>query len=304
MSQPAASVPSEPLIDGWRLLGVIGQGSDGVVYRAHREGQPRQMFALKVSRRDPARLCREWVVLRELSHPNIVAIRGARPSGLNPFIVMDLIDGPSLGRWMREGPMDAARARVLFTQAVEAIAYLHRRGLYHRDIKPNNFVVDRRDGQLRLVDFGHVHGSAITAITEAGLVCGTLNYLPPEWDVPEADDARRDVYALGVMLYEMIEGHSAFPVDPDLSVTDRMAAYHQLKATAKLDVKNAAPRALRELILAMTSPDPEKRPHNADAVRRELLDLPPERSGLEGARTLWAALTRAAWPIGRAVTPR
>ncbi len=262
-------------LDEWVIDDILGGGRDGVVYRGHEASNPRNIVALKVYAIANPRLRREFEVIHSLDHPNIVAVHHARFDGAYPYLVLDHIDGPTLARWMSEGAMEPKLAETVFRDALSAIAYLHERGLYHRDVKPQNFLFDRVHGRLVLVDFGHVHGRDAPVITSPDIVFASLAYAPPECGSDAENDAARDLYALGVILYEMLTGRHAFTFDRASPPHEQLLGLREQQQRGPLDPGPPSPGRLRELVRSTTAPNPDDRLKSANAVQ-ELLDLDPD----------------------------
>lgn len=214
-------------IGGYRILRRVGAGGLGVVYEAEQES-PRRVVALKVLHgahaqdQDSLRLFqREAHALARLHHPSITSIyeSGSTPRG-EQFIAMEFVRGLSLEAWAKERAMpaqpDTAAVRIrleLFRRIAEAVGYAHQRGIAHRDLKPVNIlVVDSRSAHhvphVKIIDFGIAHVISTTLVTEAGRIQGTFSYMSPEQTQgnPEEVDIRADIYALGVILYELLTG--------------------------------------------------------------------------------------------------
>ncbi len=226
------SVPPVPLpesIGAYRILGVLGEGGMGIVYEAEQQN-PRRVVALKVVRggrlvdADTIRMfLRETETLARLKHPAIASIyeSGRTEDGCH-FFAMELVRGATLGQWAAArgaipAGRDDLRARLaLFVRVCEAVQYAHQRGVIHRDIKPSNVLVLEGEAgkppDVKILDFGlaRITDSDVrsTTQTEIGVVRGTLPYISPEQlrGNPDEVDARADVYALGVVLYELVAG--------------------------------------------------------------------------------------------------
>ena len=232
---PEALPPPIPAsLGGYAILGKLGEGGMGVVYEAEQQ-EPRRRVALKVVRGGAfvdelsvRMFRREAETLARLKHPDIAAIyeAGRTPDGQH-FFAMELVQGERLDEFLARGGTPssheaiAARLR-LFRRICDAVHYAHQRGVIHRDLKPSNlFVVDGAtpgaEPEVKVLDFGLARISDAeargTMATEIGVIKGTLPYMSPEQAKgdPDAIDVRTDVYALGVILYQMLAG--ALPYD-------------------------------------------------------------------------------------------
>lgn len=205
------------LIDIWVVEKSLGSGGMGSVYRCHNRDAPRILAAVKVldsnikrHRDAEARFIREAEILFSLDHPNIVRVRNVRIDHMPPYLEMEFVAGTNLADKIRGGPADLALGVDVMSQVADALAYIHGRGVFHRDIKPANLVISRH-GVCKLVDFGLATEREYTPITEEGVNFGTVAYAPPEWATPdELDPMRWDLYAAGVVFYEMFSGKLAF----------------------------------------------------------------------------------------------
>ena len=228
----SATVVESPLpegvIAGYDVVREIHRGGQGVVYQAVQRSTKRAVaikvllegpFASRAARR---RFDREIELVANLKHANIVAVfdSGATRDG-RQYWVMDYVQGRRLDHYVREERLDARRMMALFAQVCDAINFAHQRGVIHRDLKPSNILVDT-DGVPRVLDFGLA--KQMTApddplVSVTGQVVGTLPYLAPEVARGgEGDvDVRADVYALGVLFYELLTGHFPYPVTGQLA---------------------------------------------------------------------------------------
>ncbi len=243
-SSPAeAHAGSQPVaIAGYRIIGELGRGGMGVVWEAEQE-RPKRRVALKVMRRDHqvdelhARMFqREAETLARLKHPNIAAIyaSGHTDDGFDYF-AMELVSGRTLDHWLRSRPQvidaDELKLRLrLFRTICDAVHYAHQRGVIHRDLKPANIVVSDEAVSVggsaqstagpvvKILDFGLARITdsdiAATTVSEIGMIKGTLQYMSPEQARGEVEtiDVRCDVYALGIILYELLAGKRPYDV--------------------------------------------------------------------------------------------
>ncbi|MCK6490837.1 MAG: protein kinase [Planctomycetes bacterium] len=251
-------------------LELLGQGGMGAVYKA-RQTHLDRLVALKVLSpqlaADPGfadRFTREALALARLSHPHIVALHDVGEAGGWRYLVMEYVPGATLRQALRTGTFSAREALALVPQLCDALDYAHAQGVVHRDLKPENILLDAR-GLARIADFGlaKVGGGASDAgITRTGQILGTAAYMAPEQMAGSpAIDHRADLYALGVLIYEMLTGE--LPVG-------RFALPSQ---RAQVDVR------VDEVVLRALERTPELRWQSADAVRRAVDGLAPAAAG-------------------------
>jgi serine/threonine protein kinase len=188
-------------------------------------------FALKTLRaerlRNPAaveRLLREARALASLNHPNIISVldSGWLPSG-EPYFIMEYAEGVALDCWLRQGPIDTDVAVEVASSICEALEAAHQLGIVHRDLKPENVWVDRRGGvcSVKVLDFGLAQVSGQLRLTHPSTTHGTPEYMSPEQAMGAPIDGRSDLYALGVMLYEMLCGRLPFEAESTVGVTQQ-----------------------------------------------------------------------------------
>jgi hypothetical protein len=181
---------------------------------------------LAADERSLARFRREARAAASLSHPGIVAIHDVGVHGDAPFIVMELVHGRTLGQVLHdEGRFSPDRAAEIGVAVGHALAAAHAAGIIHRDVKPGNVMVTD-SGQVKVLDFGIAHAARWTPLTEGPVVHGTAEYMAPEQIRGERADPRSDIYALGVVLYELLVGHPPFHGETPLAV-----AYRHLEDT-------------------------------------------------------------------------
>jgi len=198
------------------ILGLLGHGGMGVVYKARQRGLGRTV-ALKILppqiSAEPAfaeRFAREARALARLSHPNVVTVIDLGQSGPLYYFLMEFVDGVNLRQMLQAGRLAPRDALALTLQICEALEYAHGEGVVHRDIKPENILVDKK-GRVKIADFGLSKllgaSSPDLKLTLSHQILGTLHYMAPEQIVtPLAVDQRADLYSLGVMFYEMLTG--------------------------------------------------------------------------------------------------
>ena len=214
------------MLGNYRVLAPVGQGGMARVYRAHQENLDREV-AIKVlppwfaaDRSFVERFNLEARLVARLSHPNIVTVHDADEQNGNLYIVMQLVDGGTLKNRTdhlrsQRRVMDVTEATRIYSQLASALNYAHEAGIIHRDIKPVNVLMDR-SGRPILSDFGiakAMAGGNNEQLTRPGAGVGTPEYMSPEQCHGKSVDARTDIYALGVMLFETLTGRTPFTGD-------------------------------------------------------------------------------------------
>ncbi|MHC5019999.1 MAG: protein kinase domain-containing protein [Planctomycetota bacterium] len=265
-------------IGPYEIVGELGRGGMGVVYRARRADLNRD-FALKVIRageQDEAdalqRFRREAQAAAALSdHPGIVGVHDIGDDGGRVFFAMDLVEGESLEQAIDGGELLHTQAAEWIEQAARAVHYAHQRGVLHRDIKPGNILIGP-DGGARVTDFGLAQvqdaGPDVTRLTKSGVILGTPAYMPPEQTHGGGGvDARADVYALGASLYECLVGEPPFTGDTVLDVLGRVMR-EEARPAMRRDPR--IPAALSVIAAKCLEKDPQRRYQTAEALAEDL----------------------------------
>jgi len=197
----------------------IGRGGMGTVYRAHdalleREVAVKILQSAIIRGDGQARMLREAQAAARLNHPNIVSVYDAGEWDGSPFIVMELVEGVALSP---KTPRNIPEILSIAAQVCSALRHAHNHDIVHRDLKPENVLITA-DGQAKLMDFGLARSVAASRLTVEGIIIGTVYYLAPEQALGQEVDGRADLYALGVMLYELTTGRLPFTADDSLAV--------------------------------------------------------------------------------------
>jgi serine/threonine protein kinase len=273
----------QTLDNRYKVLGVVGRGGMGVVYRAEQEIIKREV-ALKVLIRDVVR--DETSVKRFLNEARIIASLesnhtitlydfGVTSDGLL-YYTMELLDGKPLSHIIRdEGPLDFARASELVLQTCQSLEEAHKKGVLHRDIKPENlFVLNREEGErVKVLDFGIaklIGDASIEAITKTGMVCGTPQYLSPEQVVGNPAVPASDLYSLGIVLYECLAGEPPFLGQTPM----KLLMKHLNEKPVPVGIKNAdvdVPESLNRFLETALEKKPEARFQNVPEFRSALI---------------------------------
>jgi len=280
------------MLSHYRVGEKIGEGGMGEVYRAEDTKLGRSV-ALKVLPREfvadedrLARLRREAQLLASLNHPNVAAIHGLEESDGITALALELVEGETLDERIEQGAMALEEAAPAALQIAEALEAAHEKGIVHRDLKPAN-VKFAADGRVKVLDFGLAKALAgdaasrgdtglsrsptLTAGTVAGVVLGTAAYMSPEQARGKPVDQRADIWAFGVVLYEMLTGRRLFLGE---TVSDVLAAV--LRADVQLDdLPATVPPALRRLLARCLDRDPRRRLRDIGEARI-LLEAPSD----------------------------
>lgn len=266
---------NQPTLAGrYRLLRRLGHGGMAEVWAAFDETLEREVAVKVLSSRfadDEAflrRFRREAQQAAGLSHPNIVAVYDTGQHGGLPFIVMELVRGRSLRQVLTEGELTEERALELCAEVSAALAYAHRRGLIHRDVKPDNILI-ADDGTVKVTDFGIARAVNSQTITETAAMLGTAAYLSPEQARGETVDARSDLYSLGVVLYEILTGRQPFAADSAVGVAYQHVQEDPLPPRQVAPTISSSAEAVAVKALAK---NPANRYADAEQLRDDLLN--------------------------------
>ncbi|HEX8338926.1 MAG TPA: serine/threonine-protein kinase, partial [Pyrinomonadaceae bacterium] len=266
----------------YRVLDFLGAGGMGEVYRAVHSKIGR-VAAVKVLTQATQgsgfveRFFNEARIQASLQHPNIATLYDFCEVQGQPCIIMEYVDGQTISERIEgfRAPLPLAETVYVFEKVCEAIEYVHRHGVIHRDIKSNNIKVSSQ-GQVKLLDFGIAKGQGTQPLTQAGSVIGTLQYLAPELIRGGTADAGGDVWALGVLLYEMVTGRMPFDAATVGDLCDRIG---RCEYAPPAQVNPGVPREVAAVISRCLRKNPSERYRTAGEL-------------LEDARKLSAAVSK------------
>jgi serine/threonine-protein kinase len=257
----------------YHLLERLGHGSTATTYLAEDRVLGRRV-AVKVFRpeflidpRDQARFEREARAAAAVSHPNVVQVFDVGQEGETRFLVMEWVDGTDLKHLIRQrAPLPAEEATRLVLDLLRGLAAIHRAGIVHRDVKPQNVLIDRL-GRTKLTDFGIARTARDAGSTETGSVIGTAAYMAPEQATGQPVSPATDLYAAGVILYELLTGRLPFAGDNPIDVLYRHV--HDTP-TPPRRVNPAIPPALEAVVLRALAKNPGGRFHSSEAMAAAL----------------------------------
>ena len=287
---------AELVVDRYELEQIVGSGGMSTVYCAFDTLLERHV-ALKIlheqfgaDEEHVKRFLREARAVAQLSHPNIVTVIDRGEEQGRQFIVFELIDGENLKELVqRGGPLPVRRVLELGLEVGRALAFAHAQGLVHRDVKPQNVLLND-DGVAKVTDFGIVRSLDAVGTTETGTVLGTSHYIAPEQARGERVDTQTDVYSFGVVLYELLAGEVPYPGDNFLSV----AMKHVNEPVPNvLDRRPDTPLRLASLIERCMAKQPADRPASMDEVVSELESVRSELEARQGDEPTMIVLPKA-----------
>ena len=222
-----------------------------------------------------SRFIKEAKATAALSHPNIVSIQDQGWNEGGPpavFLVMELVEGSTLRDYLNEkGSLTVEQTFQLITPVLSALSAAHRIGIIHRDIKPENILISK-DGRIKVADFGLARNITMgqTMTAESSVVLGSVSYLSPEQVQRGIADARSDIYAVGIVLFEMLTGSKPYSGETPIQIAYR----HVNDRIPNIQtIKSEIPTAIAELVYEATAPNPDQRPKNAEDLLNKLREI-------------------------------
>lgn len=257
----------------YKILKLIGGGGMSNVYLAHDIILSRDV-AIKILRYDLSneeelhrRFQREALSATSLTNPNIVSIYDVGEDGDMHYIVMEYIKGKTLKQYIQEfSPLSAARSVHIMKQLTSAIAHAHENGIIHRDIKPQNILMDE-EGNVKITDFGIATSLGATSFTQTNSVIGTVHYLSPEQARGGIATMKSDLYALGIVFYELLTGELPFSGESAVSIALK---HLQAETPSVREFDASIPQSVENIVLKATSKDANHRYSNAEEMEEDL----------------------------------
>lgn len=258
----------------YEVMEPIASGGMSTVYRAVDHRLNRRVAVKIMSGRlssDPTferRFRREAQAMAGLSHPGLVSVHDHGTDRGRVFLVMELVDGGTLRDVIRRGPLTLPEVFTLLDAILQPLAHAHRSGLIHRDIKPENILVST-GGVVKLTDFGLVRTAFTQTLMTGDMLLGTVPYMAPEQIAAGTADTRTDVYAAGIVAFEMLTGETPFSGDNPMSVAYRHVHSEVPSVSSR---RPDTPAPVDSLVCAATRRDPDERPADAGALRTLVLE--------------------------------
>jgi eukaryotic-like serine/threonine-protein kinase len=261
-------------IGRYEILEIIGSGAHGRVARAH-DPLIGRLVAIKLFPKELAtgearqRFIQEARVVGQLSHPAIITLHdmGIDEASQTPYLVMEYLEGQPLDRILDKGTVPFQKACAWGGNVAGALGVAHRRGVIHGDVKPANMLITE-EGQVKLMDFGMARLASFD--TKATPLAGTPAYWCPEQIVGKPQDARSDLFSLGIVLYEMVTGHRPFDADSLQGICSRVLSSTPLPPS---HANRSLPAAFDDIVARCLAKDPAGRYAHADTLAHELYPL-------------------------------
>ena len=290
--------PGTVLGGRYEILELLGAGGMGAVYKA-KDREVDRLVAIKVIRRELAakpdvvrRFKQELILARKVTHKNVIRIYDLGEAEGVKFITMEFVEGRDLRTILTErGKLPPEDAAGIIVQVCRALDAAHSEGVVHRDLKPQNIMVDKQ-GRVTVMDFGIARSMETPGMTQTGVLVGTPEYMSPEQAKGEEADARSDLFSVGIIFYELLTGKSPYRASSAVAMLVKRA---QERAVPPVREDPSIPRDLSDIAVKCLETDPQRRYQSAQEVLRDLEVRRGVRSGV-----LRAALrARLEWFAGR-----
>ena len=271
-TQPGPILPGAVLSERYEILQLLGEGGMGTVYKA-RDRELDRLVALKVIRREMAgnpailqRFKQELILAREVTHKNVIRIFDLGVADGVPFITMEFIEGRDLSSLLAERKVTPDESIRIMRQVCRALEAAHVEGVIHRDLKPQNIMLDAR-GKVSVMDFGLARSVEMHGMTRTGAMMGTPAYMSPEQARGQRIDARSDLFAFGIIFYELLTGVVPFQAD---TILGSLLKRTQETPPAPAEVDPSIPLPVSNVVRKCLAIDLEERYQSASEVLRDL----------------------------------
>jgi len=283
LSAPQALNPGSVLGGRYEILQMLGEGGMGAVYKA-RDRELDRYVALKIIRPELAnqpevlrRFKQELILARKVTHKNVIRIFDLGEADGIKFISMDFIEGQDLRSLLNQkGKLSPEEATAIMLQVCQALDAAHAEGVVHRDLKPQNIMIDAQ-GRTTVMDFGIARSMELTGMTQTGALIGTPEYMSPEQAKGQEVDARSDLFTLGIIFYELLTGKTPYVSD---TVVATLLKRIQERARPPLELDPSIPRYLSDVVVRCLEINPATRYQKASEIAADLeaQRRPPPRS--------------------------
>jgi serine/threonine protein kinase/tetratricopeptide (TPR) repeat protein len=284
---PELLQPGDLIGGRYEILQLLGEGGMGAVYKA-RDREVERTVALKLIRPElasnPAILARfkqELLTAHQVTHKNVIRIYDLAEADGVKFITMEFVEGSDLRRILIDnGKLPPGRAIEIIRRVCLALDAAHSAGIIHRDLKPQNIMQDSKSGRILVMDFGLARSMESEGMTQTGALLGTIEYMSPEQSMGKTLDQRSDIFALGLIFYELLTGKTPYKADTAMASLLRR---NQERAIPAAELDTSVPKGLSDIVSKCLERDLE---HRYQAVQELLADL----DAYEGARPTMASV--------------
>src|SRR5258708_7856474 len=300
----------------YEIIRLLGQGGMGAVYQAHDRELERQV-ALKVIRGDMAanpeilrRFKQELILARQITHKNVIRIFDLGQADGIKFITMEYIEGQDLqGLLKQKKKLEPADAAKIIAQVCRALEVAHAEGVIHRDLKPQNIMLDKT-GRVYVMDFGIARSTLTSSMTQTGALIGTPDYMSPEQAKGQTVDARSDLFAIGIIFYEILSGQSPYIADTTMGKLWKRTS-EPARPLGELD--KAIPQPLAAIVKKCLEIDPQERFASATELLHAIEDwqgpgvgsrITVARPGMLPGYAKWIGVRLGAVFVAAAIVPR
>jgi tetratricopeptide (TPR) repeat protein/predicted Ser/Thr protein kinase len=280
---PAPLMERGTVLGRYEIVGILGQGGMGAVYKA-KDRELDRLVALKVIQPELVsssailkRFKQELILARQITHKNVVRIFDFGDADGLKFITMEYLDGGDLKSHIIErGKIPPAEAVDIVRQICNALEAAHSAGVVHRDLKPQNIMIEST-GRVVVMDFGIAHSKEMPGLTMTGALMGTPEYMSPEQAKGEKTDIRADIFAVGIIFYEMLTGKVPFRAS---TIVETMYKRTQERAVPPVDLDQSVPVQANQIVMKCLETDPANRYQSVKEILQDLEIFDPEQYGL------------------------